>query len=104
MASRHAPVRHTCPDIDKCIKWIKDAMSSINSAMNHLDNIDDSYDVDNPNGIPDSVRLAKDELRYAIGMIDFDGVLEELRSSNSELRDWGHDLVAEIEKLESKLD
>ena len=30
-------------------------------------------------------------------------VLEELRDSNGQLRDWGNELVCELEEIESKL-
>lgn len=95
MASRNEPVKHTCPDIDKLVKRIRDIdryTLDIERASNHIE--DESL---------------KGRILDIIGNIqyevwDFDGKLEELRSANSALRDWGNDLVSEIESLESQLE
>lgn len=91
MADRHAPVRHTCPDIDKYIKSIKWAMCRDLSKLSESE-------------LLNVAETMNSELDDCIGY------LEELRSSNGKLRDWGHDLVSdlewqdkEIEKLEEKV-
>lgn len=85
-----APVRHTCPDIDKCIKWINEAQKSIYWAINQIESIETDADVSS----------IIDELASAANQIDFEGVLEQLRNSNSELRDWGTELAKHIETFE----
>lgn len=93
-----APIKHTCPDIDKCIKWLKAAQSLIGDTVNNLDIIinndeisDDTYQ---------SLCFAKQNLEEAFNLIDFEGMLEDLRDSNSTLRDWGYQLLDELEELE----
>lgn len=90
-----APVRHTCPAIDKTIAAIKSAMKSAADGMKYVSKGDDAYD-------------CFWQIEY-----DLDGEevrLEDLRSDNDELRKWGHELEQEInslsnyvEELEKKL-
>lgn len=99
--SRHAPVGHTCPDIDNCIKWLKLAADYIESAKVAADNIDDIADSEDVGAIKDLVYGLIDNLKEALNYIDISGELEELRNANSVLRDWGYELASEIETLES---
>lgn len=82
-----APVRHTCPDIDKAIKQIITARIGLKDALECEDTIDKDY----------AIKCADDEL-YGLG-----DMLEDLRSSNDALRSWGHDLEKQIEELESQI-
>lgn len=84
-----APVRHTCPDIDKVIDGIKQAMN----------------DASNGKVITEK---NSDEWLHFDGIIDslygLEYVLEDLRKSNDSLRGWGHDLEKEISSLERELE
>lgn len=93
-----APVSHTCPDIDKCIKWLKEARCAINSAILNLDTIS-GIDKNN-NDIDEQIYFAKQNLEEAANLIEFDRELEYLRDSNSKLRDWGYELLERLERLE----
>lgn len=66
------PIKHTCPDIDKYIKWIKNEI------------VKDS----------DLKYMSEDDLRSSASSMSSQlesciYYLEELRSSNHELRMWG---------------
>lgn len=65
-----APVRHTCPDIDKAIKAIISARIALKDALSEQDSEDKNY----------AIGCADDEL-YGLG-----DMLEDLRSSNDALR------------------
>lgn len=83
-----APVKQTCPDINRVIKWVKSAMSEAKAGMD--------YDE------------ATDDIKYSFNEIisQLEGVedmLEDLRSANSSLRDWGDDCEAEIEQLKEEI-
>ena len=87
------PIKHTCPDIDKYIKWIK--MEIVKDR--DLKNMDEKELFD----VASSMSYKLEEC------IDY---LEELRKSNDTLRQWGieearnvDDLEAKVYELESKL-
>lgn len=88
-----APIKHTCPDIDKYIKWIKMALVEERDLqrMKESDVFDCAVSMSN-------------ELYNCIGY------LEDLRASNDTLRKWGevleeelHDAAQYISELEDKL-
>jgi peptidoglycan hydrolase CwlO-like protein len=84
-----APVKHTCPDIDKCIKLINSAIKDAESGMKITDRNSDEHDY----------------FRYIISNIeDIEGILEDLRSSNDALRSWGEELTNEIESSANYID
>ena len=82
------PVRNTCPDINRLQKTIKDIQSDFASFK----------DTDDVNDFLDSINNASLELRNIYD------TLEELRSANSALRDWGHELTSLAEQMESEKD
>lgn len=82
------PVRNTCPDIDRLQKTIKDIQSDFASFK----------DTDDVNDFLESMSNASWELK------DIYDTLEELRSANSALRDWGHELTSLAEQMESEKD
>lgn len=101
MASRHAPVRHTCPNIDAIVKWLKQARDSLQNVSDLVEDMRINFSAEERDKYGDTFYDIIETLRDAIDYIDIDRELEELRDSNSALRDWGHDLVKEIEGLES---
>lgn len=88
--NRSEPVRHTCPDIDRIISTIK----AIVKQMDSCDSNDKKAD------IIDLIRDWSSDLAD-IG-IGYRCSLEELRESNNSLRNWGNELVSEIEEFENK--
>ena len=72
-----APVRHTCPDIDQCLALVQIAIEATDSDA------------------------ALDALEQLAGR---HGYLEDLRSSNNALREWGHKLEAELEMAHARID
>jgi hypothetical protein len=85
-----APVNYTCPDIDICIAWLKTSKDHILAAINCIDSEWDAYDL-------------QKHLDEAYKYCDIAKELEELRASNSALRDWGYELANELEKLKREL-
>lgn len=90
-----APIKHTCPDIDKVIAAIRSAMKRAEYGMKGLSKQDEAYDTFR-------------EIEYVLD--GEDNRLEELRKSNDILRKWGNELEEEnnslqnyIEELEKKL-
>lgn len=82
-----APVKHTCPDIDKMIKRAKEGLKSLEWALK-LEYLDD---------IKSAIRDAINEVE------DIEGMAEDLRSSNDSLREWGKDCEKTIDELEAKI-
>jgi len=71
-----APVKHTCPDIDRAIKHLKSAISEAKGL------IEDKKDF----------QSVEWEIEQAIGYF------EDLRKSNDALRQWGEELDKELEE------
>jgi hypothetical protein len=88
-----APVGFTCNDINVCIQWLKHAKSEIESVIDEITQGDEVH-------YKDKVLNCLDE---ALKYIDIFSELEDLRSANSALRDWGYELARELEELKSKL-
>lgn len=82
-----APVRHTCPNIDKVIKRIVGARQSLKDALEYDNEEDKNF----------AIKCADDDI-YGL-----DDELEDLRSDNDALRNWGHDLEKRIEELEDDI-
>lgn len=72
-----APVRHTCPNIDKALKHIKQAWIEIKDAID---------DKQIQNSIECELDMAAD-------------ILEDLRKDNDSLRTWGKEQEEEIKNL-----
>ena len=84
---RREPIKHTCPDIDKYIKWIKyDIVED-----RHLRNM-------NEEDLYDAASTMSTTLENCIGY------LEELRSSNDILRYWGIGEAGRVDELENTLE
>lgn len=70
-----APVKHTCPDIDKALKHIKTAWNEIKCVVED--------------------RQTRNSIEWELDhVID---VLEMMRKSNDELRNWGEGLEEELQ-------
>ena len=81
-----APIRHTCPQIDKYIKEIKY-------------NIHKQRDLENMD-LADLLDAAKNMNYELENCINY---LEDLRSSNDTLRSWGEDESERADKLEDEI-
>ena len=82
------PVKFTCPLIDKCIEQIK-------AVINNSVDVSYSRDVDTmEEWISDTVWLMDKIIE----------TLEELRDSNSKLRDWGSNEASRVDELELKIE
>ena len=81
------PIKHTCPDIDKYIRYIK--MTIVQDR--ELKNMDEKE-------IFDSASSMASELENCIGY------LEELRSSNDTLRQWGIEEAEKVDELELQIE
>jgi uncharacterized protein (DUF3084 family) len=75
-----APVKHTCPDIDACVKRLK-------SIITESRRIEDD-------------RLRKDIEWEADYVVD---ELEKLRKANGALRDWGEELEKELQDAQDEI-
>ena len=89
-----APIKNTCPDIDRYIQYIKHAIVK-GKDLKYMSERD----------VFDSAVQMSNELEECIGY------LEDLRSSNGSLREWGEGLESELEdaaatinELETKLE
>jgi len=81
-----APVKHTCPDIDKYIKYIKMCICKERDIKNMTEE-----------ELKDTCSAMNNQLEECI---DY---LEQLRSSNGELRDWGEGLDKELEEAANRI-
>ena len=77
-----APVRHTCPNIDKTIKRLGTIRDHMEEMVNHMNNM---------------VKWVEKELN------DIEYELEELRSDNGALRDWGTEQEDRVKLLEMEI-
>lgn len=82
------PVKQTCPDINRIQK-------TINEIINNFESFKEEDDIQD---LLDNMKDASWELK------DIYSTLEELRSANSALRDWGYELTSLAENLESEKD
>lgn len=77
-----APVKNTCPDIDKALNLIEHAMRVISRRSKEISSRSDEDDV----------------LWEILGKIeDVPSILEDLRKDNDALRSWGHELEEQLE-------
>lgn len=91
-----APVKNTCPDINRAIKNVQSAMRIANDAMKRHEKRSDDWD-------------AYDDIDTELRNLE--GELEDLRNANAALREWGEELTDELEtsanyinELEQKLE
>lgn len=83
-----APVKNTCPDIDRMQKSLKYAIKEAEYAMKR-------YEMGQ--SAQDAMQTSIDEMSTAID------VLEDLRRSNDLLRQWGTEQENRAEQLEEEL-
>ena len=86
MSDKHSrePIKHTCPDIDKYIKWIKFEIVKDRD----LKNMDEKELFDAASSMGSQLESC----------IDY---LEELRKSNETLRNWGITEADEVDSLQN---
>ena len=84
MGKYKEPIRHTCPDIDVVVEMAKEVQSICESPE------DGEHEL--------NYRFISDLASDIISQI------EDLRSSNSTLRDWGNDINDELERVEEERD
>jgi predicted nuclease with TOPRIM domain len=86
MSDKHErePIKHTCPDIDKYIKWIKFEIVKDRD----LKNMDEKELFDAASSMGSQLESC----------IDY---LEELRKSNETLRNWGITEADEVDSLQN---
>ena len=87
MSHYREPVKYTCPDIDKVIKAIKNIQKTCNP----------KYTYDNLDGFKDALSNIENECW------NLEDILEKLRKSNDELRNWGEEEATNFDKLESSI-
>ena len=99
---RKEPIRHTCPDIDYAIKQLKGIISEMIAYQK--DAIDTATN-------PERIDVLIDEYTLSswVSIISeiSDGrncYLENLRDANSTLRQWGNDLVSELENQDDEIE
>ena len=73
-----APVKNTCPDIDKVIASLRAAVKSAQKGRKEYPDADDYFW----------------DILYEIEGLE--GRLDDLRKDNSSLRDWGHSLDEQL--------
>lgn len=79
-----APVKNTCPDIDKVIRYIDDAMKIAHNGREEF---------------PEAKNYFRDIYNALDGVED---MLDDLRKDNAALREWGDDLEKELGELEGQ--
>ena len=89
---RGEPVKNTCPDIDSII-------STITAICKQMESCNDEYEKD---VLLQCIKDWKADLE-SIGVGKW-SELEELRSANAALRDWGNEMYNDAESLESERD
>ena len=87
MGHQREPIKHTCPDIDKYIRRIKKVLVSERELRGCESDDLMSY----------SINMAS-ELESCI---DY---LEEIRSSNDTLRQWGIEEAEKVDEIRAKVD
>jgi len=85
---KREPVKCTCPLIDKCIQQIKSV-------------IDKSTDVSYSRDVDTMEEWISDTVWLMDKIIE---TLEELRDSNSKLREWGCNEADRVDELEEKIE
>jgi chromosome segregation ATPase len=102
-SSYTAPVGNTCPDIDKVVDAIKESQKSISAILNHIGELQ-SFDEYTTRQEILQDNIADEASNIDNGLWRLEDELEELRSANSALRDWGEELASECEELEKELE
>jgi len=89
MGHHREPIKHTCPDIDKCIRIIEYVIKDVDFRRRQI-----SFDSE------------EDDILYNVSssLSDVPDILEKLRDSNDTLRYWGIEEAENFDKLELQLE
>ena len=87
MSHQREPIKHTCPEIDRYIRWIKQAIVK----ERDLKNMEER-------DLFESASSMSSELQECIGY------LESLRQSNDTLRKWAIEEAERVDELEKELE
>lgn len=86
-ASRYEPVGNTCPTIDEIIADLEGCVENLKGST--VQNISDVVD--------DTVKTIKSIYK------DYNSPIEKVRSANQSLRNWGNELVEDLEEAEKEI-
>ena len=99
---QECPVRHTCPDIDAVIREVKSSLQTAKAIKDKVANTDEQkMSPDMWVTFKESIEDEADEIENYLASVE--GQLEDLRTANEKLREWGLDLYNEVEELEDKV-
>lgn len=102
-----APVKYTCNDIDALKGDIEKAQENLKHVFKYMDDLE--HDLTNTNRVSkDDILSHIADMRYYIEdietMLHFaPSALEDLRSANSALRDWGEEMENKVKELEDEI-
>ena len=92
-----APVGNTCPDIDQVIEAIKESLKCYNNICSYVDDLQDTELTDRQSDWLSYLKSETDEIEHHLWG------LEDLRNTNSKLREWGEELESEKYDFENEL-
>jgi len=95
MATDNAPIKNTCPKIDDMIASLTNAFSYVKDAIEMVQKQEEP----NNNAI-DCLEDAQYHLTDFIGKYS---CLEDIRSDNAELRNWGNEQYDRVQELEQEV-
>lgn len=98
MGRNNEPVGYTCPDIDHCLRALKDANDYIESAVNGVEDLYFKAETSTEE-MKNSVVF---DLKSAASCVDLSYYLEHLRTANETLRSWGGGLTDQVDTLEKE--
>jgi DNA repair ATPase RecN len=94
-----APVKNTCPQIDKAIAKLKEVEKECDYDNFSLGDCEDE------DTLRDHCKELRESLDYIYQLVsDPQSILEDLRDANGSLRDWGEELEKEKQELLDRIE